>query len=90
MIEIINMIWLYACLAPALLGLALILIKIGRNSHFNLSESHKHNYDIIDTKQTLLWKTEKIAKYEVEDVWKCNDCDNTKTTKLELQYANKK
>lgn len=77
MIDVINMIWLWVCLAPSLLGLAIILIKIGKQSTFNSLKSRRHSFDydklpFLD-KDTGFCSEHKVYTKHIltEDGWEC-------------------
>ena len=89
MITIINMIWLWLCLAPALLILAIVLIKFAKNKDYSLQESHRHDFDYhsIKMEKILLNETDINETYKIRDTYKCNDCEETETRSHEVTYG---
>ena len=89
MITIINMIWLWLCLAPALLILAIVLIKFAENSNYSLREPHRHDFDYhsIKLEKILLNETDINETYKIRDTYKCKGCEKTKTRSHEVTYG---
>ena len=89
MITIINMMWLWVCLAPALLILAIVLIKFARNSHYSLQEAHRHDFDYraIKLEKILLNETDINTTYEIRDTYKCKDCEEMEILSHEYTYG---
>ena len=91
-LTIINVIWLYLCLAPALLIVAIFLIKLAKNSDISLSPlPHRHNYkqDLEENEMIYLGKTKYgSSKYEVRIKYKCKECEDEYTYIDEQTYGN--
>ena len=92
LIATINIVWLYLCLAPALLILAILLIKLTKNSNISLPPlAHRHNYkqNLEENEMIYLGKTKYgSSKYEVRIKYKCKECGDKYTHIDEQTYGN--
>lgn len=78
LVALINVIWLYVCLAPALLILAIFLIRVGLR-HTRQPQEHKHKW-VFDPKGSTIdippvepnppgWKDLPMDKAAFPDNW---------------------
>ncbi len=79
LVAAINVIWLWACLAPALLIIAIILIRFAKNNALSPScesSKHRHNWEDVTDDNDPNYDTEILddwyAKYHYK--WQCSDC----------------
>jgi hypothetical protein len=80
LIAIINFAWLWVCLAPAMLLLAIVLIKWAKSNvatSNHESSKHRHNWEDVTDNNDPNYKTEILdswyAKYHYK--WRCTECD---------------
>ena len=80
-IAAINVIWLWICLAPALLIIAIFLIRLGLRSTSNQTSNkptttHKHNWEDVTDLKDPEYKTEILSNWSARyhTKWQCREC----------------